>query len=177
MKKIIDMKNLKVTVNSDNYFIESENGSGLYRLEPLNPLAALDDLYLTRMELKQYTDIITVDKTLELKNAKEFEYEWIDDMDNFSHNKEDDDYMPVEWEVINEDEVKPVIDKAVRLLYEELNLDIDSIDNDYKHDYLSVCTARNGKEAFWYYDGTLESAIYIDTLEFLTADEIEKEFL
>ena len=40
---------------------------------------------------------------------------------------------------------------------------------------LTENTARNGREVLWFMDTLHCEAIYIDTLEFLTEEEIEKE--
>lgn len=63
---------------------------------------------------------------------------------------------------------------AIKKLYKELCKE-ESVLNDIEHDYLTENTCRNGREVLWYFDGNNELAIYIDTLDFLTKEEIEKE--
>ena len=41
--------------------------------------------------------------------------------------------------------------------------------------YLTVNTARNGRDAVWYFDGINQLAYYIDTNDKLTDDEIEEQ--
>lgn len=60
-----------------------------------------------------------------------------------------------------------------RLMYKEVNLEM--VFNDMEHDYLSECIARNGREVLWYMDESNSVAIYKDTLEELTEEEIEEE--
>ena len=42
---------------------------------------------------------------------------------------------------------------------------------------ISVCTGRSGRSAVWIITESHESAVYIDTLEPLSQEEITKEFL
>ena len=42
---------------------------------------------------------------------------------------------------------------------------------------ISVCTGRSGRSAVWIITESHESAVYIDTLELLSREEITKEFL
>lgn len=42
---------------------------------------------------------------------------------------------------------------------------------------ISVCTCRSGRTAVWIITESHESAVYIDTLEPLSQEEITKEFL
>lgn len=42
---------------------------------------------------------------------------------------------------------------------------------------ISICTGRNGRPAVWIITESHESAVYIDTLEPLSQEEITKEFL
>lgn len=66
--------------------------------------------------------------------------------------------------------------KALYKLYGTLGL-IGEADvfSDYFNGYLSEHTARNGRPVLWYMDERNNEAIYTDTLEFLTDDEIEQE--
>ena len=43
--------------------------------------------------------------------------------------------------------------------------------------YLTVNTARNGRDVVWYYDGINQIAYYIDTNDKLTDDEIEEQLV
>ena len=63
--------------------------------------------------------------------------------------------------------------EALKKIIEEVG-DFDLI-NAIEADFLTENTARNGKAVLWYYDGITEKAIYIDSLEFLTNEEIENE--
>lgn len=42
---------------------------------------------------------------------------------------------------------------------------------------ISICTCRSGRTAVWIITESHESAVYIDTLESLSQEEITKEFL
>lgn len=64
---------------------------------------------------------------------------------------------------------------ALKKLYEELGYEDPDIISDIEHDFLSNATCRNGKEVLWYMDDSKCMAMYIDTLEFLSEEEIEKE--
>ena len=63
--------------------------------------------------------------------------------------------------------------EALKKLYEKLN--IDSILDDISDDTLTENTARNGRAVLWYLDESQNIAIYCDTLDFLTNEEIENE--
>lgn len=65
--------------------------------------------------------------------------------------------------------------KAMVKLYEELCMG-DFIIEDIQWNVLSENIGRSGRLVLWYNDNNSESAIYVDTLEFLTDEEIEKEF-
>jgi hypothetical protein len=71
------------------------------------------------------------------------------------------------------------IDKALKELYYFYNFpeDYELVLNDLKHDYLTGNVTRNGREVLWYMDESLNVAIYVDTLEQLTDEEIEKELI
>lgn len=51
----------------------------------------------------------------------------------------------------------------------------DSFDEDYKNDIVTENTCRNGRKVIRYIDSVKCAAIYEDTLELLTEEEIEKE--
>lgn len=63
---------------------------------------------------------------------------------------------------------------AITKLYEELSGEHNVIE-DINNDYLTENTCRNGREVLWYMDNDTCKAIYIDTLDFLSEEEIEKE--
>lgn len=64
---------------------------------------------------------------------------------------------------------------AIKKLYEEIGFEDVDVLSDIEHDYLTENTCRNGRDVLWYIDEANNIAIYIDTLEFLTEEEIEKE--
>lgn len=64
---------------------------------------------------------------------------------------------------------------AMVALYEELGYG-DYILGDIRCDYLSENIGRSGRLVLWYNDNNSEAAIYVDTLEFLSEEEIEEEF-
>lgn len=67
--------------------------------------------------------------------------------------------------------------KALKKLYEE---GLDYIQYDVIDDISANCLTdnigRSGRIVLWYNDNNHEVAIYIDTLEFLSSEEIEEEF-
>ena len=63
---------------------------------------------------------------------------------------------------------------AIKKLYEEIGLTMN-VERDIDKDYLSEMTARNGRKVWWYVDENHNVAIYDDTAEFLTEEEIETE--
>lgn len=64
---------------------------------------------------------------------------------------------------------------ALVKLYERLGFDGTNIIDDYNNDYLSENDTRDGREVLWYVDETHNEAIYVDTAEFLTEEEIEEQ--
>lgn len=64
---------------------------------------------------------------------------------------------------------------AMVKLYDELCMG-DFVIDDIKWNLLSENIGRSGRLVLWYNDNTSEAAIYVDTLEFLSDEEIEKEF-
>ncbi len=67
--------------------------------------------------------------------------------------------------------------KAIKEIYNILGVNEPDIENDRKHDYLTDNVARNGRDILWYLDESNNIAIYVDTLERLTEEEIEKELM
>lgn len=67
--------------------------------------------------------------------------------------------------------------KALKKLYEELNIINPDIMSDYDNDYLTEHTARNGRPVMWYLEEGREAAIYTDTCELLTQEEIKNELM
>ena len=64
--------------------------------------------------------------------------------------------------------------KAIAKLYERIPYS-ETILEDIDGSFLTEDTARNGREVLWYMNDLFNEAVYIDTLEFLTEEEIEKE--
>lgn len=62
---------------------------------------------------------------------------------------------------------------AITKLYKEIGF--EDVLNDIEHDYLTENTCRNGRDVLWYIDENHNVAIYEDTLEFLTEEEIEEQ--
>lgn len=65
--------------------------------------------------------------------------------------------------------------KAMVKLYQKKG-DSNILD-DIEQGYLTDNTARSGREVLWYVDEGNNIAMYIDTLEFMSDEEIEKELL
>ena len=61
--------------------------------------------------------------------------------------------------------------EAVEKLYDYIDIDKESIENDWIHDYLTQNIGRDGKEYFWYSDEVANAAISIDTLEIFTEED------
>lgn len=66
--------------------------------------------------------------------------------------------------------------KAVESLYNIIGIDTDVL-TDIKEGILTENTTRNGRDVVWYNNGLNDVAVYIDTLERLTDEKIEKELL
>ena len=64
--------------------------------------------------------------------------------------------------------------KAIAKLYERIPYS-ETILEDIDGSFLTEDTARNGREVLWYMNDLFNEAVYIDTLEFLTEEEIAKE--
>lgn len=62
---------------------------------------------------------------------------------------------------------------AIKKLYQGINS--TDVLADISNDVLTENTCRNGRTALWYLCGCEEVAIYTDTLEYLTEDEIKNE--
>ena len=61
--------------------------------------------------------------------------------------------------------------EAVEKLYDYIDIDKESIVNDWIHDYLTQNIGRDDKEYFWYSDEVTNAAISIDTLEIFTEED------
>ena len=73
---------------------------------------------------------------------------------------------------------RKAIKEALRLLgYYDVSENEDSIQEWLDDDTISICTCRSGRSAVWIITESRESAVYIDTLEPLSQEEITKEFL
>ena len=64
--------------------------------------------------------------------------------------------------------------EALTKLYNAIGIEMNIV-RDIKLDYLSEMTARNGRKVWWYMDEKHNKAIYNDTAEFLTDEEITRE--
>ncbi len=64
---------------------------------------------------------------------------------------------------------------ALVKLYEKIGFDEPDVIKDINEDYLSECTARNKRTVLWYLDEAKSIAIYTDTAEFLSKEEIEEQ--
>lgn len=65
--------------------------------------------------------------------------------------------------------------RALVKLYDELCMG-DCVLDDILYSIVSENIGRSGRLVLWYNDNNCEEAIYVDTLEFLSDEEIEKEF-
>ena len=64
---------------------------------------------------------------------------------------------------------------ALQKLYERLGFGNPDVFEDYDNNFLTRNTTRSGRPVLWYLDANLEAVIYIDTGEFLTAEEIKDQ--
>ncbi len=64
---------------------------------------------------------------------------------------------------------------AIKKVYELIGFETPEIIFDIRDDYLTEHEARNGRNVIWYLDETYNVAVYTDTLEVLSDEEIEKE--
>lgn len=62
---------------------------------------------------------------------------------------------------------------ALVKLYTTLGL--ENVIDDISNDYLTENRCRNGRDVLWYLDGTVNEAIYVDNLTFLSAEEIDEQ--
>ncbi len=67
--------------------------------------------------------------------------------------------------------------KALTFLYQRFSIPNRDILFDIATGTLTENKARNGRDVLWYLDHSVNAAIYIDMLEVLSEDEIEKELL
>lgn len=65
--------------------------------------------------------------------------------------------------------------KAIKKLYKELGISSPDVLADIERDALTENTCRNGRDVVWYLDNENDVAVYIDTLEILSDEEITKE--
>lgn len=65
--------------------------------------------------------------------------------------------------------------KALKFLYQKFGIPNRDILFDIATGTLSENKARNGRDVLWYLDHKVNAAVYIDTLDVLSEDEIEKE--
>ena len=73
---------------------------------------------------------------------------------------------------------RKAIKEALELLgYYDASENEDNIQEWIDDDTISVCTCRSGRTAVWIITESHDSAVYIDTLEPLSQEEITKEFL
>nr|DAG57267.1 MAG TPA: hypothetical protein [Caudoviricetes sp.] len=63
---------------------------------------------------------------------------------------------------------------AAILLYDDLSMDVENIAEDYKHDYLTINTGRDGRVYVWYIDEVSEGAICVEDLKNLDEEDIER---
>ncbi len=66
---------------------------------------------------------------------------------------------------------------AIRAMYVAHDLNPENILEHIIHYVLTENVARNGRDVLWYMDEVNNIAFYVDTLEELTEQEIEKELL
>lgn len=62
---------------------------------------------------------------------------------------------------------------AIKKLYNRVNS--HDVIEDIASDRLTENTCRNGRTVLWYMDENEDVAIYTDTLDFLTPEEVENE--
>ena len=64
--------------------------------------------------------------------------------------------------------------EIIKKLYDYLNLNIESVENDYAHDYLTLNKGRDGKDYYWYLDteNNKEGIIRIEDNEIITDKKV-----
>lgn len=67
--------------------------------------------------------------------------------------------------------------KAMQVLYDYIGNTEPDILNDIEHGYLTENTGRSGRDVVWYADENNDVAVYVDTLEILSDEEIDRELL
>lgn len=65
--------------------------------------------------------------------------------------------------------------KAIQYLYDEINMNIDSVVDDWNNNYLTINECRNKRLVVWYIDECHNCCIYIDTLDELDEEEIGEQ--
>lgn len=66
--------------------------------------------------------------------------------------------------------------KSIEKLYDELGFENPHVVDDIKNDILTEACSRNGRRILWYLEPEgKEAAIDVDTMQFLTDEEIEKD--
>jgi len=63
--------------------------------------------------------------------------------------------------------------EAIKKAYEEAGYDNPDIIADVDFGYLTLNTARNGRDVVWYLDECNSIAVYVDTCEILSIEEME----
>ena len=72
--------------------------------------------------------------------------------------------------VISIDKIKAIIE-----VYKILGIQDPDIVNDFNNYYITENESRSGRAVIWYLDDSRECAVYADTLEELSKEEIIKE--
>lgn len=68
--------------------------------------------------------------------------------------------------------------EALTVLYSRLDLaDDDNVIASIENDCLTSHKGRSGRDILWYLDATQNVAIYVDSLTFLTDEELDNELL
>ena len=67
--------------------------------------------------------------------------------------------------------------KEIDTLYDYMDLDVESAEEDYNNNYLTINEARDGQDYLYYLDGNKEGALNIKTGKIITnKDELESLF-
>ena len=72
--------------------------------------------------------------------------------------------------LINVDKIK-----AINKVYNLLGIEDPDIVNDFENYYITEHETPDGRAVIWYLDDSQECAVYVDTLEELSKEEILKE--